>query len=119
MINLKPFILMAFATLTLVAQAQKNEETKAFFKGKVTSVEFVSSLASRSQDLIPFKDVATEAKDKRSIENFLSTNKDTQTEDDYYVKNRHEMEQSVKMTPASLVLMPIPLVHNLQILHWQ
>ncbi len=103
MFNLKPFILMAFVTLTFVAQAQKNEETKAFFKGKVTSVEFVSSIASRSQDIIPFKDVTTEAKDKRSIENFLSTNRVTQTEDDFFVKNRHEMEQSIKMTPASLV----------------
>lgn len=83
--------------------AQENVEAKANFVGTVSSMEYVTSIASRPGDLIPSDNSIKEAKDKRSIANQVVSGKDPQTEDDYFVKNRNEMEQSVRMASASLV----------------
>ena len=88
--------IVLFSTNT-IAQSQP------FYSGEVSSVEYVSPILSRQGDLRPAIVKNAEAKDKRSIENYLSVSKSAQNEDDYFVKNRHEMEQSVKAAPASIV----------------
>ena len=44
--------------------AQKNEKTKATFTGKITYVEYVTSMSSRPNDLIAPDDSVREMKDK-------------------------------------------------------
>ena len=89
--------------LTIPISAQVADKQKPSFIGSVSSMEYVTSLASRQNDWIPSDDSVKEAKDKRSLGNLVVEGKDPQTEDDYYVRNRHEQEQSVRMAPASLV----------------
>lgn len=91
-------LLGAFSTI-----AQENKEMKANFVGSISSVEYVSSMLSRPNDLLPADNSLREAKDKRSLANQIVKGQDPQTEDDYYVRNRHEMEQSVRMAPPSVV----------------
>lgn len=88
--------------MTIVAIAQ---ETKyiPFYRGKIPSVEYVAPLSSRPGDLVPFKNVKKEAKDKRSMGNVIVPGKDPQNQDDYFKRNRHPQEQSVKMKNAGLV----------------
>ena len=83
--------------------AQENQSANADYVGTVSSVEYVTSMASRPDDLIKADTSVKEAKDKRSFAPMLSESKDPQTVDDYFVTNRHEKEQSVRMPPASLV----------------
>ncbi|MCB0643530.1 MAG: fibronectin type III domain-containing protein, partial [Phaeodactylibacter sp.] len=87
------------------ANAQETGKTKANYVGTVGSVEYVTSLASRPNDLIAPDNSKKEAKDKRSLalENQIIPGKDPQTEDDYFVKNRHEAAQSKTANPPSLV----------------
>jgi chitodextrinase len=92
-----------FPIFLFSAIAQNNEPSNATFSGKVTSVEYITSMASRPNDLVPSDDSVREAKDKRSIANQIVSGQDPQTEDDYFVRNRHEMEQSVQRAPASIV----------------
>jgi len=94
-------ILLLFMTMT--TNAQQNVEEKANYYGTVSSVEYVSSLASRPNDLVPSDNSPREARDKKSLANILGIGQDPQTEDDYFVRNRNEMEQSVRMAPASPV----------------
>ena len=96
-------ILLLLFTFAPSIQAQENVQAKPSYLGKVSSVEYVSSMLSRPGDLIPSDNSIKEAKDKRSIANQIVMGQDPQTEDDYFVRNRHEMEQSVRMAPASLV----------------
>lgn len=95
-------LILAFA---LSANAQKTGSEKAFFEGTISSVEYVSPISSRPDDLIPSDNSIKEAKDKRSLayESALVPGKDPQKEDDYFVRNRHEMEQTKTMAPPSLV----------------
>ena len=53
--------------------------------------------------MIPVDMTPREAQDKRSLKYQVVIGKDQQTQDDYYVRNKHEMEQSIRMTPPSLV----------------
>ncbi|MDC8004976.1 GEVED domain-containing protein [Aureisphaera galaxeae] len=84
-------------------QAQENVRTKANYHGKISSVEYVSPMVDRPNDLIPSDNSVKEAKDKRSMVPRIVEGQDPQIEDDYFVRNRHEMEQSVRRAPASLV----------------
>lgn len=83
--------------------SQENKPRKADYVGKVVSVEYVKSLLSRPQDLIPSDNSVKEAKDKRSFAPMLKATKDPQKEDDYFVRNRHEKEQSVPMRSPNVV----------------
>lgn len=85
------------------ANAQENVEAKANYYGTVSSVEYVTSIASRPEDVIPADNTIREAKDKRSFGHQIVEGKDPQTEDDYFVRNRHEKEQSVRTAAPSLV----------------
>jgi chitodextrinase len=83
--------------------AQNNQQKTASFIGTATSVEYVSSMMSRPQDLTAVNNEPREAKDKRSISNQIVSGKDPQTNDDYFVLNRNQLEQSANRAPASLV----------------
>ena len=83
--------------------SQENVQQKANYVGTVSYMEYVPSIASRSNDLIPSDNSIKEAKDKRSLANYIVSGQDRQTQDDYFVRNRHEKEQSVQMRAADLV----------------
>ncbi|MDH7445521.1 GEVED domain-containing protein [Aquimarina sp. 2201CG14-23] len=100
--KLKLVFLTAFLVVTCMTQAQQGK-TKAFFHGKVSSVEYVSSMTSRPNDLLPSDNSVKEIKDKRSLGNQIKSGKDPQAKDDYFAKNKHQKEQSVQRAPASLV----------------
>ncbi len=97
------FVVFAFLTFSHFALAQQNDPTSPTFTGNVSSVEYVTSLLSRPNDLVAPDDTPREAKDKKSFANQIVSGQDPQTEDDYFVRNRNEMEQSMRMPPASLV----------------
>jgi len=94
------FLLLIFS---VALSAQENVEAKTDYYGTISSVEYVTSIVSRPNDVIPSNNAIKEAKDKRSMASEIVTGKDPQTQDDYFVRNRHEMEQSMRMAPASLV----------------
>ncbi len=96
-------LLVAIILFTFSGFAQKNEKTKASYTGKITYVEYVSSMSSRPKDLLPSDDTVREAKDKRSIANLIVEGQDPQTQDDYFIRNRNEMEQSVRASSPSVV----------------
>lgn len=98
-------LVLSFLALvfSFTINAQSNVEEKANYIGKVSSVEYVSSMMSRPNDLVAPDDTPREAKDKRSHAYEMSIGQDPQRSNDYFVRNRHEMEQSVRMAPPSLV----------------
>ncbi|SNR16227.1 GEVED domain-containing protein [Tenacibaculum jejuense] len=97
---MKKQLLIVFFLLSIVAISQEN---KPFYRGKISSVEYVSPIISRTADLVPFVDVPKEAKDKRSMGNVIIPGQDPQQQDDFFKRNRHPMEQSRKMANAGLV----------------
>ena len=98
----KHLLLPLLFVISFMTYAQENQN-KAFYHGKISSVEYVQSMASRPNDLIPPDNSVREAKDKRSLGNQIVSGNDPQTTNDYYIINRHEMEQSTQRAPASLV----------------
>lgn len=100
---MKVKLLLLLCSFSFISYGQIDKETKPFFQGKISSVEYVSSLSSRPGDLIPSNNSIKEAKDKRSLAPQIVEGKDPQTENDYFVRNRHEMEQSVRMAAATTV----------------
>ncbi|WP_158655247.1 T9SS type A sorting domain-containing protein [Flavivirga eckloniae] len=98
----KNLLLPLLFVISFMTHAQVNQH-KAFYQGKISSVEHVSSMLSRPNDLVPPDNSVREAKDKRSLGNKVVSGKDPQTEDDYFIRNRHEQEQSMQRAPASLV----------------
>jgi len=58
-------LLMLFAVV-FVASAQENGGEKASYVGKITSIDYVPSIASRGTNLVPANTEEKEAKDGRS-----------------------------------------------------
>lgn len=83
--------------------AQDGPKEKPFFNGKVSSVEYVTSLMSRPNDLLPAITVEREATDSRSLGNNVLSDAKKETGDDVLAKNRKPEEQTIKASPASLV----------------
>ncbi|MDD7884378.1 GEVED domain-containing protein [Flavivirga sp. 57AJ16] len=98
----KHLLLPLLFVISFMTHAQE-DQNKAFYHGKISSVEYISSIASRPNDLISPDNSVREAKDKRSLGNQIVSGKDPQTTNDYYVRNKHKKEQSVQRAPASLV----------------
>jgi len=97
------FFILLLGLFSFTSNGQENSSQKADYFGTVSSVEYVSPMSERPSDLVPSDNSFKEAKDKRSLGNKIVAGKDSQTEDDYFVRNRHEMEQSVRTAPPSLV----------------
>ena len=103
-IKLKLFLF--FITISFAGYSQQ-DKTKPLYKGKMESVEYISSMMSRPDDLAPSDTSRKEAKDKRSLgpmikEEAKGKNRKSH-EDDYFVKNRNEMEQSIPSNDPSLI----------------
>ncbi|WP_158655248.1 GEVED domain-containing protein [Flavivirga eckloniae] len=98
----KNLLLPLLFVISFMTQAQVTQN-KAFYQGKISSIEHVSPMLSRPNDLVPPDNSVREAKDKRSLGNLVVSGKDPQKEDDYFIRNRHKMEQSMQRAPASLV----------------
>ena len=80
-----------------------NIPTQANFIGSTGPATYVPSMASRKNEMIPVDQTPREIQDNRSSKNQILIGKDRQTQDDYYARYRNEMEQTIKMTPPSLV----------------
>lgn len=94
------YLWVLIAAFTFTAQAQQNSKSQDY--AVITPVH-VTSMASRANDLIPADMSPREAQDKRALGNKVIIGKDKQTQDDYFVRNRNEAEQSVRVMPPSLV----------------
>ena len=96
-------VCLVFFGMTLNAQEVTENVAQGLEQvGVALSMEHVPSMASRPY-LIPAEDSSEEAQDRRSIRNKVIIGKDKQSTDDYYVLNRHETEQSVRVMPPSIV----------------
>jgi len=96
------FFLFVFAINLNAQESTPNVAMQANISVEVTP-EYIPSIASRLADLPPYVDVAKEAADKRSLGNTVIIGKDRQTKDDYFLRNRHQSSQSVRVAPPTVV----------------
>lgn len=101
--RLKLCTVLALALFSLSVQAQDYGSAKPVHTGNISFVEYVTPMTSRPNDLVAPDNTPREAKDKKSIANQIVMGQDPQVENDYFVRNRNEQEQSVSRAPASLV----------------
>ena len=100
---MKKLTILVLSIFSTIAVGQIGDKTQPHYKGKIGSVEYVAPMMSRMNDIVPFVNTTKEAKDKRSIANQIVVGQDPQTQDDYFVRNRHPKEQSTRMANAGLV----------------
>lgn len=99
------FLMLLFAVFTLNVGAQ---ETTPNVPGGVDEVGtfYLDHVAPSIESRGPAPEavlITQEARDRRSLGNTVIIGKDRQSLDDYFVRNRHESEQSVRVMPPSLV----------------
>jgi chitodextrinase len=99
------FLALFLCAFSYAGNAQVDGGNQPFYYGTISSVEYVTPMSERPEDLLPSDDSVKEAKDKRSeeYESLIIPGKDPQTEDDYFVVNKHKASQSRTATPPSLV----------------
>ncbi len=95
-------MVMFMSSLTIAQENVPNEPQGVADFGESLPMFYVPPMASRS-DLIPAEYTEEEARDRRSIRNRVVIGKEKQETDDYFVLNRHETEQSVRVMPPSVV----------------
>ena len=95
-------IVMFMSSLTIAQENVPNEPQGVADFGESLPMFYVPSMASRSA-LLPAENTEEEARDRRSIRNRVVIGKEKQETDDYFVLNRHETEQSVRVMPPSVV----------------
>ncbi|MFT5149678.1 MAG: chitodextrinase, partial [Flavobacteriales bacterium] len=83
--------------------AQQQTTTTPTYEGTVSSVEYVTPMSERPEDLIPPDNTPREAKDKRSMASQIDMSKNLQEVDDHFVTNKHDLEASKMAGPPSLV----------------
>lgn len=99
------FLLLCLAVFSFTGNAQKatpNVPAHANYSETIIP-EYIPSIASRINSLPPYVDKVGEARDRRSLGNKVIVGKDRQSQDDYYVRNRNEQEQSVRVAPPTIV----------------
>jgi len=98
-------LLLFMCAFTISINAQISDDQKPTYQGQISSVEYVAPISERPQDLIAPDNTPKEAKDKRSLvyESQIVEGKDPQVQDDYFVINRSEQEQTASLPPASVV----------------
>ncbi len=99
------FLMLLFAVFTLNVGAQ---ETTPNVPGGVAEVGtfYLDHVAPSFQSRGPapaMEIVYDEARDKRSLGNIVIIGKDRQTQDDYFVRNRHESAQSIRVASPIVV----------------
>ncbi len=95
-------MVMFMSSLTIAQENVPNEPQGVADFGESLPMFYVPPMASRSE-LIPAEYTEEEARDRRSIRNRVVIGKEKQETDDYFVLNRHETEQSVRVMPPSVV----------------
>ncbi|MBT0607277.1 GEVED domain-containing protein [Aequorivita echinoideorum] len=90
-----------FFFLTFVG-LQAQEKTKATYVGKIGSVVHVPSIASQN-NLQPARVKEAVMQDGRASKNLIVPGKDSQTEDDYFVRNPNALEQKIDGKAPTLV----------------
>ena len=83
---------MLLVPVTVLAQERTNQPVS--YIGTVSSLELVSPLIDRPDDMIPAVDRLGEAKDKRSMQPIVNLKRSKNEVDDILALNRHAMEQS-------------------------
>lgn len=97
------FLLFTFIFAAKAQEVTENVETNANYIGTVTSMEYVPSIASRISELPLAPNLIGEAQDGRSSGNKVLVGKDSQTEDDYFVRNQDPSTQTIQARSPSLV----------------
>ena len=95
-------LMLLMSSMMMAQETVPNEAQGVAEYGESLPMFYVPSLASRSA-LIPAEYTEEEARDRRSIRNKVVIGKEKQETDDYYVLNRHETEQSIRVMPPSVV----------------
>lgn len=96
-------VLFLFSVGITAQEIIPNEPMGPNYVGTTGAPTYITSMASRINEMTPVDMTPREAQDNRSLKNQVVIGKDRQTQDDYYARNRNKMEQSIKMTPPSLV----------------
>ncbi|MCW8982244.1 MAG: hypothetical protein OQJ83_12735, partial [Altibacter sp.] len=96
-------LFLMFFAITFMVKAQEIQSEGAFYSGKVSSMEYVPSIASRMSELKPAEVSDKEAQDGRASGNKVIIGKDAQTEDDYFVRNQHPLTQKINGKAPILV----------------
>lgn len=92
--KLKISLLMLLFAVSFTAISQQNDGAGASYVGTIGSMQYVPSIASRSE-LLPAQTGLKEAKDGRSSGNKVIIGKDKQTEDDYFFRNQDPLTQKI------------------------
>ncbi|MFC7356368.1 proprotein convertase P-domain-containing protein [Jejudonia soesokkakensis] len=100
--KLKVLVLLLIASFSFSVMAQEQNSEPATYVGTVGSMTVVPSIASRTQLERPVP-LTEEPQDGRSSRLKILIGKDQQTEDDYFVRNRHRLEGAIAARPPSLV----------------
>ena len=95
-------VMLLMSSMMMAQETVPNEPQGVAEYGESLPMFYVPSLASRSA-LIPAEYTEEEARDRRSIRNKVVIGKEKQETDDYFVLNRHETEQSIRVMPPSVV----------------
>lgn len=95
-------LMLLMSSMMMAQETVPNEPQGVAEYGESLPMFYVPSLASRSA-LIPAEYTEEEARDRRSIRNKVVIGKEKQETDDYFVLNRHETEQSIRVMPPSVV----------------
>lgn len=95
-------LMLLMSSMMMAQETVPNEAQGVAEYGESLPMFYVPSLASRSA-LIPAEYTEEEARDRRSIRNKVVIGKEKQETDDYFVLNRHETEQSIRVMPPSVV----------------
>lgn len=95
-------LMLLMSSMMMAQETVPNEPQGVAEYGESLPMFYVPSLASRSV-LIPAEYTEEEARDRRSIRNKVVIGKEKQETDDYFVLNRHETEQSIRVMPPSVV----------------
>lgn len=95
-------LMLLMSSMMMAQETVPNEPQGVAEYGESLPMFYVPSLASRSA-LIPAEYTEEEARDRRSIRNKVVIGKEKQESDDYFVLNRHETEQSIRVMPPSVV----------------
>ncbi len=107
--KLKNYYLFALAIIcSLSMYGQQNDVVPNTQQGPTEvssfdSMVYVPSIASRRDALVPFVDIAKEAKDKRSLMPNVVIGPDPHPVDDYLASNPHSASQTIEMAPPFLV----------------
>jgi subtilisin-like proprotein convertase family protein len=99
--KLKCTLFLLGCILAFSTNAQQNSEP-ANYVGTVESMTVIPSIFSRTQLERPIP-LTEEPQDGRSSRLKVVIGKDQQTEDDYFVRNRHRLEGAIAARPPSLV----------------